>query len=50
VSCNSASEAIFPIGLMDVNKQQLDLRTENSWTMRLHEVNRKRTLHQPTIH
>lgn len=28
----------FPVGLHDVNGQQLDLRTSNSWRLRLHEV------------
>jgi NAD(P)-dependent dehydrogenase (short-subunit alcohol dehydrogenase family) len=30
--------AQFPHGVLDVNKQQVDLRTHNSWTMKLHEV------------
>ena len=34
--CDNPS--MFPEGILDVNRQQLDLRTENSWTMRLHEV------------
>jgi NAD(P)-dependent dehydrogenase (short-subunit alcohol dehydrogenase family) len=28
----------FPDGLRDVNKQQIDLRTSNSWLLRAHEV------------
>ena len=30
--------AAFPDGLKDVNKQQVDLRTSNSWLLRAHEV------------
>lgn len=28
----------FPTGILDVNRQQIDLRKKNSWTMKLHEV------------
>ena len=28
----------FPQGFTDVNGQQVDLRRENSWTLRLHQV------------
>lgn len=28
----------FPVGMQDVNEQQIDLRHHNSWRMRLHEV------------
>ncbi|CAM9166982.1 unnamed protein product, partial [Ectocarpus fasciculatus] len=28
----------FPTGVLDVNRQQVDLRKKNSWTMKLHEV------------
>jgi NAD(P)-dependent dehydrogenase (short-subunit alcohol dehydrogenase family) len=36
---SSADDAdAFPVGLHDVNGQQLDLRTTNSWVLRLHEV------------
>jgi NAD(P)-dependent dehydrogenase (short-subunit alcohol dehydrogenase family) len=31
-------DAAFPLGRHDVNGQQLDLRTTNSWLLRLHEV------------
>ncbi len=31
-------EALFPIGLYDEDSQQVDLRTTNSWRLRLHEV------------
>ena len=30
--------ALFPRGAVDVNNQQLDLRTHNSWLLRMHEV------------
>ena len=32
------SAALFPIGLTDVNAQQIDLRTKNSWMLKLNEV------------
>eukprot|EP00698_Gefionella_okellyi_P004974 TRINITY_DN14586_c0_g1_i1.p1 TRINITY_DN14586_c0_g1~~TRINITY_DN14586_c0_g1_i1.p1 ORF type:complete len:679 (+),score=173.25 TRINITY_DN14586_c0_g1_i1:58-2094(+) len=32
------STALFPTGATDVNNQQVDLRTHNSWMLRLHEV------------
>ena len=35
---SSESGSKFPLGATDVNGQQVDLRTHNSWTMRLHEV------------
>ena len=28
----------FPVGRFDVFNQQVDLRTKNSWNMKLHEV------------
>lgn len=28
----------FPTSILDVNGQQVDLRSKNSWTMRLHEI------------
>ena len=28
----------FPLGVVDVNGQQLDTRTTNSWLLKLHEV------------
>ena len=28
----------FPEGILDINKQQIDLRIKNSWTMKLHEI------------
>lgn len=28
----------FPSGALDVNRQQVDLRKKNSWTMKLHEI------------
>ena len=31
-------QALFPTGRLDVDKQQLDLRTRNSWVMKLEEV------------
>ena len=37
-SDNDASAEHFPEGAYDVNGQQVDLRTNNSWKMRLHEV------------
>lgn len=30
--------ALFPTGLHDVNRQQIDLRRHNSWLLRMHEV------------
>ena len=35
---SSLPDSLFPSGATDVNGQQVDLRTHNSWTMRLHEV------------
>lgn len=32
------SPELFPTGILDVNRQQIDLRKKNSWTMKLHEV------------
>jgi NAD(P)-dependent dehydrogenase (short-subunit alcohol dehydrogenase family) len=29
---------LFPTGILDVNRQQIDLRKKNSWTMKLHEI------------
>jgi NAD(P)-dependent dehydrogenase (short-subunit alcohol dehydrogenase family) len=37
-SDRDASEAHFPSGAVDVNGQQVDLRAQNSWTMKLGEV------------
>lgn len=34
----STTEEQFPAGMLDVNRQQVDLRNHNSWTMKLHEV------------
>ncbi len=31
-------QQLFPLGRQDLNNQQVDLRTHNSWTMKLHEV------------
>ena len=36
--CTAASAAAFPAGLRDVNAQQVDLRTHNSWVMKIDEV------------
>lgn len=33
-----ADPLLFPPGQLDVHGQQIDLRTRNSWTLRLHEV------------
>ena len=38
VAPSTDAGALFPIGATDVNGQQVDTRTHNSWTMRLHEV------------
>ncbi len=35
---NENDEALFPVGVYDVNAQQIDLRTKNSWVLRLDEV------------
>ena len=34
----TADETLFPEGQTDVNEQQVDLRTVNSWLLRMHEV------------
>lgn len=34
----NASSALFPTGRLDVNAQQVDLRSRNSWLLRLEEV------------
>ena len=33
-----ALQQLFPIGYHDINNHQVDLRTHNSWTMKLHEI------------
>lgn len=32
---------LFPQGKVDVNEQQIDLRKQNSWLLKLHEVRHK---------
>jgi NAD(P)-dependent dehydrogenase (short-subunit alcohol dehydrogenase family) len=34
----TSASAQFPTGALDINRQQVDLRTHNSWTMKLDEV------------
>jgi hypothetical protein len=38
VEASTGPQALFPSGATDVNGQQVDMRSQNSWTMRLHEV------------
>jgi NAD(P)-dependent dehydrogenase (short-subunit alcohol dehydrogenase family) len=35
---HSVDNSLFPVNIYDVNRQQLDLRTKNTWTSRLHEI------------
>ena len=35
---DAANAALFPKGMTDVNEQQVDLRTHNSWLLKMHEV------------
>ena len=35
---DEGSASQFPVGVVDVNGQQLDTRTTNSWLLKLHEV------------
>jgi NAD(P)-dependent dehydrogenase (short-subunit alcohol dehydrogenase family) len=35
---SAPSTALFPVGRLDQNLEQVDLRTHNSWRMRMHEV------------
>ena len=38
-ACSDAvRERILPQGKLDVNEQQIDLRTSNSWLLKMHEV------------
>ncbi|KAL7685119.1 putative short-chain dehydrogenase/reductase SDR, NAD(P)-binding domain superfamily [Plasmopara halstedii] len=35
---SSETEALFPIGQVDNNQQQVDLRTSNSWTQKINQI------------
>ncbi len=38
ISTKTKTNAAFPENVFDVNGQQVDLRTKNSWTMKLGEI------------